>query len=224
MVAFTLISVDDPVAERLIDRWAAPDDHSRAAKRPERGRASSVLARACLRALLHGHAPHGDWTFHADGRGKLFGGSCPGPAGPSVCVSHSRGLVACAFTGSGIVGIDVEVHRPRAYSAIAEFAFGPGERARMGRDGADAFYRIWTLREAMAKATGDGLALATDGRDRAADGPDEGRWVAHSDGGRWLLAHRRPQPGVSLAIAVLVPADADHAAEPLQCVAADTLL
>jgi 4'-phosphopantetheinyl transferase len=223
MVAFTLISVDDPVAGRLIDRWAAPDDHSQAAKRPERGRASSLLARACLRALLHGHALHEDWTIHADSRGKLFVRS-RGQAGPSVCVSHSRGLVACAFAPSGALGIDVEVHRPRAYSAIAEFAFGPGERTRMGLDGADAFYRIWTLREAMAKATGDGLALATDGRDRAADGPDEGRWVARNDGGRWLFMHSRPQPGVSLAIAVLVPTDADGAAEPLQGIAADTLL
>ena len=40
----------------------------------------------------------------------------------------------------------------------------------MRKEGITEFYRIWTLREAIAKATGEGLVMAMDGVDRVGGG------------------------------------------------------
>ena len=50
---------------------------------------------------------------------------------------------------------------------MAEATFGPLETQRVGRTGERGFYRIWTVREAMGKATGEGLRLVADRLDRA---------------------------------------------------------
>jgi hypothetical protein len=86
---------------------------------------------------------------------------------------------------------------------MAAWGFGPGECAAATIGGAAAFYRIWTLREAMGKATGEGLALATDRHDRFGSGPAVGAWRARIAEQDWLLAHIYPRPGISLAVAAL---------------------
>lgn len=86
---------------------------------------------------------------------------------------------------------------------MAAWGFGPRECAAIAIGGAAAFYRIWTLREAMGKATGEGLALATDRRDRFGTGPVLGAWRARIAERDWLLAHIHPRPGISLAVAAL---------------------
>lgn len=124
---------------------------------------------------------------------------------PFISLSHSRGWVACAATEIGPVGIDIERPRPgRDHGGISSVAFGPREQARVTAAGACAFYRIWTLREAIAKACGQGLTLATDGRDRAHDGPDEGEWATTLDGTGWALSHRIMERDLSLATAVIL--------------------
>jgi 4'-phosphopantetheinyl transferase len=132
---------------------------------------------------------------------------------PFISLSHSRGWVACAATEVGPVGIDIERQRPgRDHGGISAVAFGPLERARVTGAGVGAFYRIWTLREAIAKASGQGLALATDGRDRAHDGPDQGEWVTTLDGSRWALSHRFMEDDVNLATAVMLSDPAQRVA------------
>jgi phosphopantetheinyl transferase len=112
-------------------------------------------------------------------------------------------MVACAFSGTGSIGIDLEAHRPRSFDAIACHGFGPGEQSIIARDGMRAFYRIWTLREAMGKATGQGLALVTDGRDHIQATPEEGCWLSHPPSGpSWRLAHYFLDSGYSLALAL----------------------
>jgi phosphopantetheinyl transferase len=100
-------------------------------------------------------------------------------------------MVAVAMARAGALGVDIERHRARDFAALAAQAFGPAERAEVGIHGADAFYRIWTLREAMAKATGEGLALAANGRDLV-EGFLSGSYRRISHEGRlWHLAHVR---------------------------------
>ena len=106
---------------------------------------------------------------------------------------------------AGALGIDVEYHRPRDYHALAAHAFGPAEHAEVAADGADAFYRIWTLREAIAKATGEGLALAANGRDLLRRDPRVPGYCTDHAGKRWHLASVRIAPDVSLAVAHEVP-------------------
>jgi phosphopantetheinyl transferase len=119
--------------------------------------------------------------------------------GISVSLSHSGNWLAGAATGLGPVGIDIELMRAgRDLAGIADIAFGPEERRRASRDGASGFYRIWTLREAIAKAHGTGLTMAADGHDRVNDGPDEGIWFWDSA----QLAHWRLPARLALALAV----------------------
>ncbi len=204
MIVLATAHVHTPTADELIERWATAADKVHAATRREgSARYHSVLARAAIRALLFSHTAQTDWHLRADARGKLFAIDATGRPGPAISVSHTQGVIACGLTRAGALGVDIERHRPRAFDAIAAWSFGE-EECRMVKAGkAAAFYRIWTLREAMAKAVGEGLALVTDGHDRC-DGPDDGIWQKRLEGQDWLLAHSRVEPEISLAAAVLV--------------------
>ena len=92
---------------------------------------------------------------------------------------------------------DVEYWQPRDFTALAAYAFGPREREAVALDGISAFYQIWTLREAMAKATGEGLIATINGLDRVADTPAFGCWANEA----WRTFYTLPQAKYSLAIA-----------------------
>lgn len=204
MIILSTVRAETPLADELIERWATAADKVHAATRREsRARYRSVLARAALRALLFSHSAQTEWDLKADARGKLSAIDRMGRSGPAISLSHTRGIVACGLTTAGAVGVDIEAHRPRAFTAIAAWGFGEQERRLVEAGQAAAFYRIWTLREAIGKATGEGLARVTDGRDRCV-GPDEGLWQKQFDGRSWLLAHHRIAPDISLAAAVLL--------------------
>ncbi|MGH6882249.1 MAG: 4'-phosphopantetheinyl transferase family protein [Hypericibacter sp.] len=190
-------------ADALIAQWITQEDRAQFSKyrRPE-ARAASLLARAALKALLAHQTAEKSWVFSHDSTGKLRV-TAPGMAGMEGSISHSGTRVACAVSRVGPIGIDIEAHRPRAYDAIARYGFGSGEQAQVTRLGARAFYRIWTLREAMGKATGEGLALATDGVDRVDPSPEKGCWVSQpAQGPAWRLAHEFLEPDYSLALAL----------------------
>lgn len=124
---------------------------------------------------------------------------------PFVSLSHTRGWAACAASEIGPLGIDIERQRPtRDHAGIAAAAFGPKEQARMLKSGIAAFYRIWTLREAIAKATGQGLQLAADGYDRVHEGPDEGSWQLRLDRSHWSLSHALVHSDLNLATAIML--------------------
>ena len=98
-------------------------------------------------------------------RGKPFA-IVKGAAHPvAFNVSHSgqHGLVALAQGGS--LGVDVEERRQRIHrEGIAARMFAPEERDVLSRLPEErrlsTFYRFWTLREAVGKALGCGLAWA----------------------------------------------------------------
>lgn len=117
-------------------------------------------------------------------------------------LSHSGGYVACGVAAGGVVGVDLEWHRPRRALDLACFAYAAGESARIAAlpDGERdrAFLDLWVLKEAAAKALGLPLltALARCGfsvADRRIEAklPDASlAWSA------WLYA---PRPGLRLA-------------------------
>ena len=72
----------------------------------------------------------------------------------------------------------------------------------MARKSREAFYAIWCLREALSKATGNGLAQAADRTDRILVDPSPGFWHAVIDDEKWLLALVAPFEGYSLAVSV----------------------
>ena len=82
----------------------------------------------------------------------------------AASLSHSGDRVLGALATAGLVGVDVERIRPRKeWDELASFALHPAERERIdalqGAARWRGFYRAWTLKEAMAKALGIGLAL-----------------------------------------------------------------
>jgi phosphopantetheinyl transferase (holo-ACP synthase) len=72
-------------------------------------------------------------------------------------LSHSGGYAAVARIGvPAQVGIDLELHKPRDILSIARFAYAAREVAALqdlpGTERLCAFYSLWTLKEAFAKA------------------------------------------------------------------------
>lgn len=198
---------ESDAAVAIVDTWICDEDREavQAAGRPATVR-RTLAGRALLRFLLAGQSgSSGLWSIGPDERGKPFATRLSGEPGPGISVSHSAGIVIAALSADGDVGVDIECRsRRRSVTEIAQFAFGPREAAAAAVSDA-AFYRIWTLREALAKANGAGLKEAADRCDRVADAPACGTWAMLLDG-RWhyLLSH--PLVGTfSLALAVRAP-------------------
>ena len=81
--------------------------------------------------------------------------------------SHSAGLAVYAFTRTGDVGIDVEhIHEVADISGIANAYFAPTEsialRILSGENKTKAFFNCWVRKEAVIKATGEGLSQSLD--------------------------------------------------------------
>ncbi len=205
-VVLFYMPVEGEETSALIGHWACRRDHCETAEKG-RGARRSLAARAALRALLWRETGRAGWRPAADALGKPHV-VLEGRPGPAVSLGHGGGLAVAALgPEGGRLGVDVEPWRPRNLTALAAAAFGPGERMAVATGGAAAFYRLWSLREAMGKATGQGLALAADGRDHVMGGPDLGWWRQPG----WFLGHFRPQADYSLASALALE-DADGAA------------
>ncbi|WP_269584129.1 4'-phosphopantetheinyl transferase family protein [Roseibium sp. Sym1] len=122
-----------------------------------------ALAHALLRRTLNLLEPATDaqsWQFDADGTGKP---RISGRPNLDFSLTHARGLVACAVTNAGQVGIDAETEqRAVDVDLLAGEVCSPSEQralAGMAARGRTArFLDFWTLKEAFLKATGIGVA------------------------------------------------------------------
>jgi 4'-phosphopantetheinyl transferase len=124
-----------------------------------------VAAHALNRALLSwaGGLPASAWQFITARFGKPQVDPALGRPRIHFSLSHTRGAVACAVSLDRALGLDVEsVDEIRDALAIAERAFAPAEitllRAAAPAERPTVFTRIWTLKEAYIKATGQGLS------------------------------------------------------------------
>ncbi|GEL17142.1 4'-phosphopantetheinyl transferase family protein [Pseudonocardia asaccharolytica] len=78
--------------------------------------------------------------------------------GPGFSLAHSGDLVGLAVFDRA-VGLDVEQHRPLSdLAAMAAHVCSPAELARPRPSGPRAFLTTWTRKEALLKATGEGLS------------------------------------------------------------------
>lgn len=75
-----------------------------------------------------------------------------------VSLSHTKGLVACAFADS-MVGVDVEAVGIRRKS-VEKRVFSDNESSLVdsAKDENTAFFTLWTLKESWLKALGTGFA------------------------------------------------------------------
>ena len=152
-------------------------------------RVGLLAAEIRFEARRHGKpfVPNSDWQFS---------------------LSHSGDYMLCAFTRHLQLGVDVEQMRSMPdYESIAERYFADEERRQLRAlpDGQhrQGFFRIWTLKEAYLKATGEGLSfplvdfdvsLDPVGLLRVAGRPDEEK--------KWGMAAFSPHPDYQAAIAV----------------------
>ena len=122
-----------------------------------------VAGRARLRALLGEH-------LGVDPRALVFVQNAFGKPRladhPSVhfSLSHSGDQAVLAVSDQREIGIDIECVRPLDHLDLARRYFHPNEVAAIESVGPPkeqllAFFRIWTLKEAVVKAIGKGLSI-----------------------------------------------------------------
>jgi 4'-phosphopantetheinyl transferase len=77
-----------------------------------------------------------------------------------LSVSHSGDLIVVAAAEGAPLGVDVERYEGRRDSeGLAQFILAEGERPQAGSVEPRVFLRAWTRKEAVTKATGDGLRV-----------------------------------------------------------------
>jgi len=121
-----------------------------------------AVAHALLRVVLGAvlGVPACDVELTTDARGRpLVERSDSSPLPPAFSLSHCHGVVACAVAPEGVVGIDVEtIDAAVDLTRVAAEYFTPAEREGLeacdGEDRLHRFYALWTLKEALFKATG----------------------------------------------------------------------
>jgi 4'-phosphopantetheinyl transferase len=159
----------DALPEATLTRWIEFLDNS------ERGRAERfhfrtdrdhyIAAHALTRAMLSAFTgkPPADLRF-LKGRGEKPEIALDAGIPPlRFNLSHTPGLVACAVAWRDDVGLDVEaLNRPHVDASLADSYFAPAEKEQISsaptKRKRELFLRLWTLKEAYLKATGEGLA------------------------------------------------------------------
>ena len=112
-----------------------------------------LAARWLLYKLAQKHGIHhsfGDFTIGKNGKPYI-------PGFPSFNISHCNGLVVLAMSENSI-GVDVENIDIKFQLDAFRDVFSPKEIADIENHGAKAFFYYWTIKEAVLKCTGEGMA------------------------------------------------------------------
>jgi 4'-phosphopantetheinyl transferase len=135
-------------------------------------RARYLAAHALARMVLAGHLgiPAAMLTFEATCRqcgASDHGKPRLGAAGTGIefSLSHSGGRVVLAVARDAAVGVDVErLNARRDFAALVPAVLSAAEQPAVAAlpdaERAAAVLRYWTRKEALLKATGDGLGVA----------------------------------------------------------------
>jgi 4'-phosphopantetheinyl transferase len=209
-VALWWIEVDVPESATMA-AWATAldeDERARAGRlRIVADRHSYVAGHALVRALLGtlGNRPAHHWRFMHGPFGKP-------EVDPALDrdlrfnLSHTRGLAVAACCRGHAVGVDAEAATDRqGMLGIADDLFASDEVRWLGRlpqpERLDAFLRLWTLKEAWAKATGDGLRTELASVRFTLD-PLTVQFRNAGDERSWHFSEMRPTPRHVVAVAV----------------------
>jgi 4'-phosphopantetheinyl transferase len=156
-----LTASEDEVAR--LAAWLAPEEHARAARYSRAPLAQRyIVGRASLRWVLGrtlGIAP-GAVPIQRDARGRPY---LDGDFGIDFNVSNTEGMALIGITREGRIGVDIEHSARRVrVDGLARKLLTPAERATLAPlaepERRARFLRYWTCKEAMSKATGDGLS------------------------------------------------------------------
>lgn len=199
---------------RALDGLLSDAERARAARfhSPDHGR-HFTAAHGRLRQLLAGVlglAPQ-SLQFEVGAHGK------PELAGPAAAtglrfnLSHSAGMGLVGWAWGRDIGVDIEAWRPmRDQPAVVRRYFSSVEieawKALPGERREQAFFEIWTRKEAYIKALGLGLSLPLDSFD-VHFGTAGGNLLARpsaeaSDHRHWSLVAPETGTGISVAVAL----------------------
>ena len=146
----------DQVSSVLEDRWLSAAERERASRYRVGAAADGFIA---SRVLLHIAASSAGGVVAWDRRGAP---RLEHAADVFVSSSRTLGLVAVALGRGTRVGVDVErVHRGPAEGPLPAFVLTAAERDVLEAPGRSdremMFFRLWTRKEAVAKAMGVGI-------------------------------------------------------------------
>lgn len=166
MMLYEFASINEIKGELSV--WLGQADLDMSCKINDLGKRQASL---CVRALLYKklflETGLKGWCIKKDDRSKPFLSHDHAKDIPHISLSHSPTMVAVAISFLGPIGIDIEDWQQRDIQNIARYAFGPKEISEVSDEGVPAFYRIWTVREAIAKMNGLGILSAMNGQDVA---------------------------------------------------------
>ena len=172
------------------------DEQLRASKfRFEVDRRRWIASRAALRNILSERVGVGprDLVLNTSPHGKL---ALP-DQGLEFNLSHSDRYALIALSDAGAVGVDIERARDDVDAVrLAERFFSKSEAnvvATAGERTLEVFYSIWTQKEALVKALGEGLSIELDSFDVDAVSPEGGLLTQTLDAGEWIIK-RAPVP------------------------------
>lgn len=149
------------------------------------------------------------FTKQENGKPVIAAGLCD--ADLHFNLSHSHHLAVVSVTKVGAIGVDVEYLRTIGnWERVAARFFSAHEQAQLALVGADlrprAFYECWTRKEAVIKATGEGLSASLDSFDVSLGPGVQAAVLAdrsgHSDDKLWQMDHFEPETGYVAAFAV----------------------
>ena len=122
-------------------------------------------------------------------------------------VSHSGDVAVLAVARDRDLGVDVERVRPQLdWPRLARRVLAEGERAELDSmpEGSrrDAFFRLWTCKEAWAKASGRGLGAGLARIELTLAGGDPAFVAVPTPDARWRLRELSSAPGYRAALVV----------------------
>ena len=201
---------DAPEADGAV---LCPDEIARAKLMSPIPRRRFVKTRAVLRRVLSAYTGVGAasirFAYGARGKPRLV----PERAIPGLhfSVSHAsdRAIIA---VGRSTLGVDIENRRAvRDVDGLASRFLAPREVQALRRVPAarreQAFLRLWTQKEAYAKALGEGIAMGFRSFDIAVK-PSQGAVLLGRDGNPdrgWTIRDLIPEPGMVGSLAVSRP-------------------
>lgn len=159
----------DPAREACALTWLDKDERQRHQRiQPKEGKRQFALCRSALRASLIEilHCNNDDLRFTDSRESKPVAIVRDKIVQHNFNVSHSYRHGMIALSEKGRVGIDVE-ERVVRYDIGGEItkAFSPTERMALrntqGDNNVQMFFRLWTIKESLIKAIGEGFRLDT---------------------------------------------------------------
>ncbi len=156
--------------ERRCLTWLTPGElaHHQRLRTPA-FRHVHLVSRALCRTMLshHTNVDPTAWRFATNEHGKPSISAPAEFASLHFNLTHTDGLIACAISRAGPVGVDAEqTSRAVDIDRVAAHFFSPAERASLSQlppnERNQRFFEYWVAKEAYLKASGVGLSLPPD--------------------------------------------------------------